>query len=414
MSKRCLSEIEANDDNTAPPAKKMKCIGDKMLSVVIGKKRMQFSSKSLSKMPYFEAKLSQKWSGVENDVIVISEDEEFCFSVDDLFILLTFCDENKLIIPTDLDPSTTFLSLMNCANFFCVKVHDKTIEDYYKNCKVLIGNDTLEKWSLFGIPSIANFASRTLKSRRTEMFAFIRHQLDRFSSRFNLESDPLVSSKFSYIAKLLLENIDESFLQTRHGLIDIGNPLRTLTQKLTNAVLTISAEKFDVVSKTAVGIASTLIELLNGFKAYEKLFEMMLSYIIQLMVKLCDTAIIERFTAKLKNSWAELSFFLFKTPRYNIKKSGPFFEHNQQIRGPSLRATLQLYSVDPLSLVEVVYFVNNGLFVFMDDENIMKKILQFSNNENGMQFAKVIMRWKANYPSKKGKYKDFCSKYFKE
>ena len=370
-----------------PPNKKMKYDDkNKTIKVVIGNKTGQFEASALAGLPYFEATLSEKWkSNKSNDTIVISDDETLNFSLCDLSNLVSNLSLNCadptdiFFISEELVPEAQFLSFIHCANFFCVKVTGSAIKDYYENCNVLIDNKILNKWKESGIEKVVQFAIKELKSRNDKILKTINKNIKNICINMKwgrrTHCDQAIMSNFAYIIKLFLSNYsNESDLDS------IIVSLCKLAKRVEDQ--TCVMEKLHVSTNQAVEIMALLLEILLDFTKNDQWFDKLQESVISLMLKFCDTfAIKERFNSKVKNLWSDISVFIFKTKAYQ-------------------------------NLIESVYFEGKGLWIFIEDENIMKQIFEVINNRNGVQLATTIIEWNMNNASKQTKYDEFCSKYF--
>merc|ERR1719242_329024 len=127
-----------------------------------------------------------------------------------------------------------------------------------------------------------------------------------------------------------------------------------------------------------------LLEILLDFALKnEQWFCSLQESVISLMLKLCDTSVIEEaFCPKVKKLWADISVFIFKTPSYH-------------------------------QLIENVFYERKGLWVFIEDEATMNEIFETINNRSGSGLTLAIFEWNMNHASKQINYDGFCSKYFK-
>merc|ERR1712032_978104 len=77
------------------------------------------------------------------------------------------------VIPLTLDPSTEFLPLMHCANYFCIEMNQAIMKKYFDNYAVPIDNSILDNWEASSIEHVKSFAVKELAKRQRVIFMYI-------------------------------------------------------------------------------------------------------------------------------------------------------------------------------------------------------------------------------------------------
>merc|ERR1712154_221276 len=117
-----------------------------------------------------------------------------------------------------------------------------------------------------------------------------------------------------------------------------------------------------------MGTMELLLEILAEFTKNEKWFAKMHKSVIEMMIAYFDKNGSEKeSTLKLKQAWAVISIYIFKSAAYH-------------------------------RLIENVYFAKHGINLLMEDENTMNRLIELMNNRNADKLAVAILEWNVNHP----------------